>query len=86
MAIDNFIKQIVWNKNIRKLKIVVPQNHLPSFKKCLLALATNDYIDEISIDKMDLYRITQGNPNVYPMYEMSRLLSKKGLKTLNLDC
>jgi len=57
-AIESFIKQIVCNSNIRKCLITVPQNHLPALKNCLLALATNDSIIELTLDKMDVFRIT----------------------------
>ena len=59
--------------------ITVPQNSFNSLKSCLLALATNDNIQEITICKMNI----ESN---YPIYEMSWLLSKTNLKTLNLDC
>lgn len=85
VAIENFLKQIATNKSLKKLHLIVPQNSSSSFKQCLLALSTNDSIVEISLDRLDLLRVTGGNPNHFPVYELSRLLSKSGLVTLNLD-
>ena len=56
------------------------------YKKVLMALSCNDFIEEISLSRtLNSHRCITGCSN-FPFYEISKLFSKRSLKVVNFDC
>jgi hypothetical protein len=57
-SVESFIRQILSDKSIKRLKIALP-SRLSMRKQCMMGLAQNDHIEELSIQHIPRKLITK---------------------------
>ncbi len=82
MQLETFMRQIVNDKSIRRLKILVPFK-FSSRNKLMNAVSQNEHIEEITI--MFNPEVLNYEKRYYGHLDLALIFCKRGLKIVNID-